>query len=74
MRAELREWFYDDERKAWEGQVYGDLEEVFDNGQPMRFSPQAVKEVIEYLKYDVLVTKGNERYFMMHSTRLNKPG
>jgi hypothetical protein len=74
MRAELREWCYDEERLCWEGEIHDDVTESFRDGQPVRFPASSVREVVEYKDYDVLVTHNGGHYFMSHSTRLFKPG
>jgi hypothetical protein len=59
QRAELRNWFYDDERLAWRGDIYDDALKLFNDGTPYSIHSMMVKEVREYSEIFVLETKDN---------------
>lgn len=73
MRAELRSWYFDDSLSSWCGDVYGDVEEQFNDGQPIRIMSANVVEVREHLDMKVIEMISGDLWFMLDANELKRP-
>lgn len=73
MRAELRDWYFDDEQYAWHGYVFEDVNEVFRDGQPIKIPSRNVKEIVQYSgEVQILETHGGDRFYMLEANALKR--
>ena len=72
MRAELREWYFDDDGYIWYGLIYGDTKDTFRDGQAFGIRASQVLEVNKMTDITIIHLKSGERFFMLNSTELKR--
>jgi hypothetical protein len=73
MRAELRDWWFDDNQLCWRGDVYGDEEGMFNDGQPFDILSREVLEVRRHLDMQVIEMISGDLWFMLDVNELKRP-